>query len=477
MGPRLATLLIGVGATVLLFLAFKPAINGDGVGYYSYLHAVVVDHELNLADEYAAVHGKAAVWQYAVSTRTRTGLLADFFPVGPALLSLPAYGAALAAHPDGRPLFGPPFTTAFVLASLVYGLLALCLSHRLATRLTGSAGAALAGVVAVAVTTPFTYYLLYEPSYSHTFSAFTTCLFTLAWWAGRERRGVPGWLLLGLLGGLMALTRWQDGPLIAIAILDVPRARWRVLLMLPGVLLALAPQLWVDWVIFGTWLPVRPAGQELDPLHGHYLQVLVSSWHGLFVWHPSTLLALVGLALLRDRTFKAAAAYAFLLELAVNGAAPDWWGGFAFGARRFLDLTPFFAVGLAEVARRARPLAAWIATSGLAAWNALLIANLTYVIRTDHDPGYRGLVSGQLHAIRYLPNLAAQGEVVRDLAIFRLIHRPFMPGQGLLVAVAECACVATALGVGLALSSMGWQAGHRANLWGRTAAEADAGET
>src|SRR5207244_5349504 len=57
--------------------------------------------------------------------------------------------------------------------------------------------------------------------------------------------------------GLMALTRFQDGALVAIALLDLPRARWRVLLLAPGLVLAFLPQVAVDQALFGTWLPIR----------------------------------------------------------------------------------------------------------------------------------------------------------------------------------------------------------------------------
>src|SRR5205085_10627080 len=124
-----------------------------------------------------------------------------------------------------------------------------------------------------------------------------------------------------------------------IALLTPARdARWRMLLAIPGGLLALAPQLAVDQVIFGTWWLQRPPGQALDPLAGHQLQVLVSSWHGLFVWHPVTAAAAAGALLVRDARLRVACLYALAAQTLINGAAPDWWGGAAFGARRLLDL-------------------------------------------------------------------------------------------------------------------------------------------
>jgi hypothetical protein len=422
-------------------------VEGDGVSYFSWQHTLLVDRDLDLADEYqAAFAAHATVNADHLTARTATDRLADFFPLGPALLAAPAYLGALALAPAGRPLFGPPFTTAFALASLAYGLLALALAYRLAARL-ATPRAAVLGVLAAALATPFAYYLLYEPSYSHTFSAFAVGLFLWAWWRGREDRGVAGWLVLGLLGGLTALVRFQDGPLLAIALLDLPRARWRVLLLAPGALLAFAPQVLADLALFGTWLPQRPAGQDLQPVPGHYLEVLFSTWHGLLIWSPAVVVAAAGLALLRQRAFQAAAAYAFLVELALNGAAPDWWGGYAFGARRFLDLTPFLAVGLAAAAQRLPAATAWLGAAALAAWNLLLVANLTYVIQADRDPGLGGLLAGQVAALPHLPGLFTQGAVIRDVFLWPLLHAPARPLEGLVLAGLVALCLAAALAV------------------------------
>jgi len=432
----------------VLWATFKPVVEGDGVSYYSWQHTLLADHDLDFANEYqAAFAAHVTVNSEHLTTQIGTGHLANFFPIGPALLAAPAYLGALALAPSGRPLFGPPFTWSFALASLAFGLLALALAYRLAVRLGLARPAALVGVVTAAVATPFAYYLLYEPSYSHTFSAFAVGLFLWAWWRGREARGVLGWLVLGFVGGLMALVRFQDGPLLAIALLDLPRARWRVLLLLPGALLAFAPQLLADLYLFGTWLPQRPAGQDLQPLPGHYLDVLFSTWHGLVTWSPIVLVAAVGIALLRRPAFQAASAYAFLVELALNGAAPDWWGGYALGARRFLDLTPFVAVGLAVLAGRLPGWLAWLGAAVFAGWNLLLVADLTYVIRADRDPGALGLLAGQVAAVRHLPNLFAQGEVARDLILWPVLGRPFAPAAGLSLAVAEVVCLLAAVAV------------------------------
>ena len=433
--------LIG-GAIVLLAVGFRPVVQGDGTGYFSYLHSVVIDHDLDMSNEYAAAGPNGVHVPGGVAPLANTGLPPNQFPIGPAILSLPAYLIALLISPSGLPLFGPPFTSAYTLASLFYGALALALCYRLARRVTNSTGASTAAVVATALASPLLFYLLYDPSYSHTFSAFTVSLFLYLWWTRREGRTTSGWLLLGLVGGLMALVRWQDGTLMAMALLDIRRARWRLLLMIPGAVLAFSPQVVVDEVIFGKLMPGGPS-VGFDPLHGHYLQVLFSSWHGLFTWTPVLLAAVAGYWFVQDRALKAAFAICFLIQLAIIGPYVYWWGANSFGMRYFINLTPFFAIGLAALAAHLRPAIVWAGTAVLAAWNLLLMLNLIYVIRRDVDPGYLGLVVGQAKALEYLPHLL-QGYVVRALVLWPLLHTaPDVPG-GLAVLLAEVLVVAAA---------------------------------
>jgi len=294
-----------VAIAVLLVLAFKPVVENDGAYYFAYLHAVVVDHTFNVETALPSV--------YSIDPRV---------PIGSAVLSLPAYLVALLVRGVSRPAFDSYYTTAYVIASLLYGLLALAISHRTALRVTGSVEAAAIGLAAGVLTTPFVYYLLYEPSYSHTFSAFATAAFLFFWWRSRDR-SIAGWLWLGALGGLMAMVRFQDGALMAIALLDLPRARWRVLLMIPTAALVFTPQALVDLAQWGTLWPQRSAGKGLTLLPGHYLDVLLSSHNGLFVWHPALVVAAAGLATLRDKRLLSAAVIAFALETAIDGAVPD----------------------------------------------------------------------------------------------------------------------------------------------------------
>ena len=63
---------------------------GDGLFYYEYLPSLILDFDLDFANQRAAVRelGVPYSWEYPLLQPTRTGLLGTPFPVGWALLDL-----------------------------------------------------------------------------------------------------------------------------------------------------------------------------------------------------------------------------------------------------------------------------------------------------------------------------------------------------------------------------------------------------
>ena len=83
-------------ALFLLSLPFvNPWVRGDGVGYYAYARALLIDHDLNFEQDW--LHGNASFVEGRVDARgqilpsqyTSTGHLDNHFSAGPALLWSP----------------------------------------------------------------------------------------------------------------------------------------------------------------------------------------------------------------------------------------------------------------------------------------------------------------------------------------------------------------------------------------------------
>ena len=149
-----------------------------------------------------------------------------------------------------------------------------------------------------------------------------------------------------------------------------------------GFFVSFLPQMIFWRVVNGGWLalPHGQAGQQWwsDSLMVH---VLFSSNHGLLAWHPIIYLAVLGipLFLLRDFRLGGLLTLVFLIQIYINGAVATWWGGHAFGGRRFASCALLFALGLAAFIRflQKRPLTGIVGTlSILVVLNAFFIGDI-----------------------------------------------------------------------------------------------------
>jgi hypothetical protein len=157
------------------------------------------------------------------------------------------------------------------------------------------------------------------------------------------------------------------------------RAAVRAMVLVACATLVFVPQLLAYRAINGAFGPSRLVTRKMSYVSPHFLEVLFDPGHGLFLWAPLLLLAILGLAVTAARRRDATAAAllaAFLLQAWINGSVESWTQAGAFGSRRFVGATVVFAWGLAPVlaAVRAR---AGAAAAGLvllfAWWNVSLM--------------------------------------------------------------------------------------------------------
>jgi hypothetical protein len=416
-------LAIGLSAAAGILFLFQNVLVHDALWYYAYLRSMVVDLDLDLYQEFAL---RNANGMYLPPPGT------PIFHLGTALLAAPA---AWLARPLARLLaawgqmpggdgYGALEILAATWSSMMLGVGAVALTHRLARRVTPGGPSALAQVVLL-YASPMAFFTFVWPGYPHAASAFLAAVFILLW-DGAGRRARPGsFFLLGLLGGALALVHPQDILYLALPGADLALREWRLRRRRPthraqplhrappphhdvaphhvvarprgmarhrvgvagaalagGALLGFAPQM-------AAWL--LTSGALLEPVYGEIgdpflfkrpalLAVLFSGYNGLLTWTPICGVAVLGLFLLaRSHRRLACGLFAVLgLEWWAIASYGYWWGGASFGARYFLSAYPAFGVGLAVVAaamvRRAGPHLAAAAGAPFVLWNLLLMA-------------------------------------------------------------------------------------------------------
>src|SRR5262249_17642843 len=146
------------------------------------------------------------------------------------------------------------------------------------------------------------YYAFSQMSHAATF--FCSSLFLAWWWEIRERTTWRSWALLGLIGGLLSISRWQEMFFVfSPFVFDVTgKDMWRDFgawlrsrsVYLGVVALCWIPQL-MEWkAIYGKWL-ANPYGSVLAIPPPWLGQVMFSSQNGWFFWTPLALAGVLGM--------------------------------------------------------------------------------------------------------------------------------------------------------------------------------------
>lgn len=383
--PAVLVLLAALGLLLALLLSHRMRITSDGIDHYVYLRSLWFDGDLDLANDYDAVAPGLA----RVDPVTPIGRTSNHHPVGPALVWSPLFLVADAlARLTGRSGDTALHRNAVAIASLLCGWAGLLLVYLTARRHAGRA-AALLGALALGFGSFLYWYLAFAPTMAHA-PAFGAAALVVWLWLSELPAGPRRAALLGAACGLAALLRWANGLIVLLPIADLlprlarpgeRRAALRDLAILGGVSLAVfSPQFLVWNALYGSPLTI-PQGEAFVGNAPAWDGVLFSPRKGLFSWSPLLYLGLAGLvpfALREKWRALAALVFAFLL-VRVNAGVADWWGGAAFGGRRFDALLPLFGLGLAfavaglaEIGRR-RPLLlpALVLVAGVG-WNVLL---------------------------------------------------------------------------------------------------------
>jgi hypothetical protein len=359
----------------------NPWVRGDGVGYYAFARALLIQRNLDFTADYQ--HANQGFREARLDSegnprdifRTATGHLDNHFTVGPAMLWAPflvcAHAAVLLARVFGAHVaadgFSLPYLLAMAFGTLLYGFLALLLSYRLASQFVAERWALLA-TIAIWWASSLPVYMYFNPSWSHAHSAFTVALFFWYWLRTRESRTTSQWFLLALIAGL-ALNVYYPNAIVLMVLVPEALASyhsgWTTRNDSPQLarlfahhfffcivtLIALLPTFLTKYVVYGGvfetgYIPITQWSWRSP----WFLALLFSANHGLFSWTPILVLAVAGIffAAGRFRSVGVSVLCVLLTFYYFMASYPDWPGISSYGNRFFVSLTVFFVLGLAS---------------------------------------------------------------------------------------------------------------------------------
>jgi len=342
------------------------SMEADGKGYYAYLPALFIYHDLSFRFYYPierVTYSNPRL--YYIYLREINGKTINKYYAGTALCMMPFFALGhittlvLGYPADGYSYY---YMVWVHLGALFYLLLGLLSLRRLLRTFDIPEKWIAVTLVTIVFGTNLFYYTLTEYSMSHIYSFTAITCFLLAtrhYFLHKEGRAL---VLAGLILGIIVLIR----PVNAIILLSIPfiagsrNTFYAGLKKLPGHIKFLLPaflvftfiaslQLVIYKIQTGHFLVYSYPGEGFDFLHPHFTDMLISYRKGLFVYTPIYLLSLSGFIFLWKQNRYAAISMAGFLVLLTYMFSSwiMWYYGGSFSQRVFVDYLAFFAILIA----------------------------------------------------------------------------------------------------------------------------------
>lgn len=340
--------------------SWRDLIEADGKGYYAYLPATVVYHDLNFGF-FDSIEKKypSPYYDYRVQ---HNGKVADKYFCGTALamapffLSAHAYQLMVGGAADG---YTRPYVLSVSLAALAYWMLGLLFVRKLLRDFSVPEIHISWILVLITFGTNGMYYVVCEPAMSHVFSfgilsAFV--YFSRQMFKEDRIRYLPliaflfGWIcLIRPVNGLV-LFSWpflaQSKDSLSAWIKSTLRS-YRMLILSVSIFISMVGiQMVVYKIQTGSWWFDAYDGEKFNFLDPHPIDFLFSYKKGFFLYTPIALLAMLGMwKWLKGSWYQALTFSGFLLLLLyVLSSWWSWWYGGSFSARVCIEFYSFLAL-------------------------------------------------------------------------------------------------------------------------------------
>ena len=378
-----------LGCYILLFLFFKnPAvswdrsINSDGKGYYAYLPAIFIYHDLTykFVESYESKYYPADRSVFKEFRLQKDGKTINKCFPGLAILWLPFFLIAhLLSYFLGYPMDGYSllYQYAISIAALMYLWLGCRFLMKLLIRLGASTNSAAFITFIIAIGTNIMYFVVVEDSMSHVYSFSLITLFLYYVYRYFQEQKGKYLILFSILYGLIILVRPPNGLIIML----IPLMYWLTnpsksnplptifhrlssiqhpassiqypassikysvsALLCLLFLLSLPLILWHSTT--GHWLVYQYGEERYHFLHPHFFSLLFSYNRGWFVYTPVALISIIGLFRIfqKNRTVFYWTTAFLLLFIYISSCWWMWYFASKCGQRIFIDFYAFIGI-------------------------------------------------------------------------------------------------------------------------------------
>ncbi|HRI27932.1 MAG TPA: hypothetical protein PK239_08535 [Chitinophagales bacterium] len=347
---------------------------GDSWGYYAYLPAMFIYHDLDSLHrtvakryEYAVNHSPAPDNPLGVHEAhpTQNGRQVFKYTMGVALLQIPFFQLAhvwakLSSHPpDG---YSFPYLLLILFSGTFYALLGLYFVRKLLLHFFSDTITALV-LVAVALGSNLYYFSVYNPGMSHAylFALYAGMLYATVHFYRRQQLILA--FIVGLTCGFITVIRPVEIICVLLPLLYGERRLgylqnqlnfWKqnmaaIAAAIGGAIVAGLPQLLYWKAQSGKWLYYSYKGESFDFLHPHIKGGLLSFSNGWLIYTPIMVLALAGFWWLYRRQHPFAIGAMLFLPLHIYFAY-SWWCWYyinGFGSRPMVETYALLAIPMA----------------------------------------------------------------------------------------------------------------------------------
>ena len=384
-------------------------IGGDGIWYFMYTRSLVIDHDIHFANEYEYFHSKDPLTkEMGVMSVTQTGFIFNKYSIGPGILWMPffiiAHAISLVLNYFGLHIstdgYSYIYQAAICIGSIIYGFLGMILVYSATKKYYPDT--ALSACLLLWLASNGIHYQIVQPSMAHMCSFFSVSLLLFTWIKYRPVQNLRHWLLIGLAGGLVGIVRQPDATFLLLPIFDgiLDRSmsvmdKFKSLSILTfGFFVIFSIQLATWTIIYGSPLinGYTSYGEGFSWLSPKILEILFSTNHGLFLWHPILLIAVFGLLHFQylDRKLASLLACGLLMQIYLIGSWSTWFQGDSFGGRMFIASFPLLIIGLGgslswAISKYFSKIV-WFIGLILIGWNALFLIQYTFAYIPHQGP-------------------------------------------------------------------------------------------